>query len=908
MESIIIPARTTNISKTMSKLNNTKSQTESRRRNEETNKIEYYVGPDLETALIGTESTNKYKFDDKNIAYTADNAKTYTKGAFYIDLPRTIIVRDCAKECSNAAENTDARLSCAENYYDNYYKYEEGVNDATRIYKSEAIIECGYKKQPNNCEKKLTDAAFLESIMPGGSKAISQKTYNYSSKCNTSESGEAIADNNYGYKAYCEASSLTSSDESAVHLDQEDFINVLCVEKTSCGFSSLTGERLTSGREITYGERAHLEKKCAVWYDNDSWKFYYASIPRNDEFEGQDEHAGQVYNTRDRMVKIIDWYNKVLERSTGFSGAIGQAIAFDPSDVQWENLSYDKTKLTVNTTITEKYKENGSTSMKTSVTGPLTMVEEESQTKSNILEANTNGTNTAYSYARTVRTPDYYPIIFNTASDYDGYYRLPHKYCLALDKGATPINWDNKSGNCDDGSTPRYSYYLKLNTYGVGFSSECKNSNYLYSKDNCSIPRQPEGEFSCDVVIDSNTDGICNPNNIYDVRLVLHSKATKNAKVASYGLSTTKNTINNKQELLGEEITTDKYYYGTVNITDSKNGNSTVTCSKQAAIKKNSCGCIENACTISKVTSYTGSANNKYKITGPEGTTKIWLDGDSTSPITIHKESDGYSFYIDKELNVKINGEILVGNLCYSCQNSQNLECEEEELTCENKNDPRWLRDYCERSYKCDKHNFTSYEDCYNYYDPGSRCPAYSNVECREGYYNLVSWCESHKDTFCGGEDAVYQCIQRCTTSSTTCIQSDKYVYRPIDNNCPFPNSYLNIEGASEGCIDGDREVGTNWLGLDRKVITEEGNRVYNKEEYVIDLNPKTISDIKSSAANKDNYYQYDDARDFTDSQTSSECHDGKFGSTIPYNGYCSNFVHSGYFSVVRGNPSTVTK
>ena len=910
MESTIIPARTTDYDKVMSKLNNEKGQTESRRRNEETGQVEYYVGPDLETALVGTASTNKYQFDKSSVSYTAEHAKKYTKGAFYIDLPRTIVVRDCLKECGNTEENSNARLKCAENYYDNYYKYEEGVNDATRVYKSEAIIDCGYKKQPNNCEKKLTDASFLESIMKGGSKAITQRTYNYSSQCNTSTSGgEASADYNYGYKAYCVESSLTSTDESAVHLDQEDFINVLCVERTSCGFSSLTGERLTSGREITYGERAHLEKKCAVWYDNDSWKFYYASIPRNDEFEGQDEHAGHVYNTRERMVEIINWYNNVLTRTSGFAGPIGQAIAFDASEVEWEDLKYDKSKLTVNTTITEKYKENGSTSLLTSVTGPLTMQEDESQTKSNPLEANTNGTNTAYSYARLERTPYYYPIIFKTASDYDGYYRLPHKYCLALDKGATPINWDSHSGNCDDGTPPRYSYFLKLNTYGVGFSSECKNTDYLYSKDNCGVPRQPSGEFSCDVVIDSKTDNVCSVDNTYDIRLVLHSKATETAKVTKYGLSATPNTLNDKQELLGETITSDKYYYGTVEITDTVNGNSTVTCNAKAEVGKYGCDCVQNACTIKKITSYSGNANNKYKITGPEGTTKIWLDGDSSSYVTLTKEDDGYTFYVDKELNVNIYGRIDVNNtLCYTCQNSQILECEEPDLTCENKNDPRWLRDYCEKSYKCDEHKFTSYEECYNYYDPGSRCPAYSNVECRQGYYNLVSWCESHKDTFCGGDDAVYQCIQRCTTSSTTCIQSDKYVYRPIDNNCPFPNSYLNIEGASEGCIDGDRQVGTNWLGLDRKVITEEGNRVYNKEEYVIDLNPKKISEIKANEANKDNYYQYDDARDFTDSQTSSECHDGKFGSTIPYNGYCSNFVHSGYFSVVRGNQSSVTR
>ena len=904
MESTIIPARTTNYDKVMSKLNNEKGQTESRRRNEETNKVEYYVGPDLETALIGTEGTNKYKFDDSSVSYTADNAKKYTKGAFYIDLPRTIVVRDCLKECSGTAANTDERLKCAENYYDNYYKYEEGVNDATRIYKSEAIIECGYEKQQNNCEKKLTDGSFLESIMAGGSKAIGQKAYNYSSKCNASISGgEAIADYNYGYKAYCEASSLTPSDESAVHLDQEDFINVLCVERTSCGFSSLSGDRVTSGREITYGERAHLEKKCAVWYDNDSWKFYYASIPRNDAFEGQDEHAGQVYNTRERMVEIIDWYKKVVERSTGFSGPIGEAIAFDKSDVIWENLKYDKSKLTVNTTITEKYKENGSTAMKTSVTGPLTMEEDESQTKSNELEADTNGTNEAYSYARTVQTPKYYPTIFKTASEYDGYYRLPHKYCLALDKGATPVNWDNKSGNCDDGTPPRYSYFLKLNTYGVGFSSECKNTNYLYSKDDCVL-----GDFRCEVVIDTKSKGVCSPDDTYDVRLVLRSKTTNNARVTGYGLSETPNTINNKQELLGESIKEDKYYYGTVNITDSKNGNSTITCSNKSQVGKYGCDCIENGCTISRDGGYSGSANNKYRITGPAGETKIWLGGDASTYVTLYKEADGYSFYVDKALNVSINGRIDAGNVCYTCENSQNLDCVEEDLSCENKNDPRWLRDYCERSYKCDKHNFTTFEECYSYYDPGSKCPAYENIECRDGYYKLKSWCESNTETFCGGEDAVYQCIQRCMGSTTTCIQSDKYVYRPIDNNCPFPNSYLNIEGASEGCIDGERDVGTNWLGLDEKVITSKGNSVYNKEEYVIDLNPKTISKIRGNESDKDNYYQYKDARDYTDSQTSSQCHDGTFGSTIPYNGYCSEFVHSGYFSVVRGKKSEVTK
>ncbi len=677
---------------------------------------------------------------------------------------------------------------------------------------------------------------------------------------------------------------------------------MLCVERTSCGFSSLSGDRVTSGREITYGERAHLEKKCAVWYDNDSWKFYYASIPRNDAFEGQDEHAGQVYNTRERMVEIIDWYKKVVERSTGFSGPIGEAIAFDKSDVIWENLKYDKSKLTVNTTITEKYKENGSTAMKTSVTGPLTMEEDESQTKSNELEADTNGTNEAYSYARTVQTPKYYPTIFKTASEYDGYYRLPHKYCLALDKGATPVNWDNKSGNCDDGTPPRYSYFLKLNTYGVGFSSECKNTNYLYSKDECVL-----GDFRCEVVIDTKSKGVCSPDDTYDVRLVLRSKTTNNARVTGYGLSETPNTINNKQELLGESIKEDKYYYGTVNITDSKNGNSTITCSNKSQVGKYGCDCIENGCTISRDGGYSGSANNKYRITGPAGETKIWLGGDASTYVTLYKEADGYSFYVDKALNVSINGRIDAGNVCYTCENSQNLDCVEEDLSCENKNDPRWLRDYCERSYKCDKHNFTTFEECYSYYDPGSKCPAYENIECRDGYYKLKSWCESNTDTFCGGEDAVYQCIQRCMGSTTTCIQSDKYVYRPIDNNCPFPNSYLNIEGASEGCIDGDRQVGTNWLGLDRKVITEEGNRVYNKEEYVIDLNPSNISQIKAKEADKDNYYQYNDARDNPNNKNSDKCHDGKFGSTIPYNGYCSAFVMR-RFRVVRGKKSEVTK
>ncbi len=141
-------------------------------------------------------------------------------------------------------------------------------------------------------------------------------------------------------------------------------------------------------------------------------------------------------------------------------------------------------------------------------------------------------------------------------------------------------------------------------------------------------------------------------------------------------------------------------------------------------------------------------------------------------------------------------------------------------------------------------------------------------------------------------------CCQDQVKCATNGLE-DEIVYRPIDNTCPFPYSYI---GKGTSCEQGDRLIGRNWVGQ-TELITNNGDLVYDRsinEEYVVDLNQESVKTIQTryayDSSGMTRYYVYEDSRG--DISTCNEgAQNGKY-----YSGYCSAFIHrSGLFGKIRG-------
>ena len=930
---VVKPVRHFGNATIMKSLSTTIDQNESKHENEESGDTEYYVGPELESAIVGEcgskysgnncnrNKYNKYSlYDDKNnvyknFAFNPTNATTTAIGVLYVWLPDTT---GCSRECPTTLfpQTSDELLKCAENYCDNLFYYEEGTGFQSQKLKATCISNsCSYTKQQNNCDMKIQDPRVIESIMPGAGSLYRNET-EYKSICNYG-SNKQISDNNYGYKAYCVQNSATpQNNERSVNLDTLQFVNVLCVEGTACGFMDLSKEVLTKGRRIDYYQKLHLTKKCKIWFDEKSWKFYYASIPSNETMQYSET---EITTSRNRMIQLIKDYNDAAKR--GYSGSISDSIA-EASEVKWEQLNYNLDGISMTLDVDEKIMVNGSETTRTPKPHyelvPLTDPEDKSEPvdkeKLNISDVTDFNGAPAYSYERLNQIPptskynirSLIPKEYSTSSSYDTVYQIPDMYCIAQDKEATPYN---SGGNktCPDGTLAVHAYFLSLTTKKATFKSTCSKLGVIKNTDTCDPT--PDPAFSCDIHVKGNQYCCEEYDGPIDIQLIVHSEPTTKIKVRGIGLYAVKqgdsaptNDVNNYEEIKNYNPNGKATIVGTIQYGPDDSAKwEKVHCYKDVTVDR----CSKNKCNINLDTSYDKQDKTRYTITakfpfGGGGTEYSAKTSSKSSQFQkLGKESDGkYAFYVtQKEASAHLanpddNKVFHIIGKVKNTDNSCGLCCKELEYKTEFgrcTSDLQALRKYCRLNYMHDKHCFATYQECIVEYYDSCACPPYSIAS---NLNKLTTWCNAHYSDYDIWDNESI-CIQECCKDDMNCVIGSDIIYRPIDNTCPFPYS---TEGKGK-CQQGDRLIGRNWIGQTH-LITDIGDRIYNRkeyEEYAIDLNQDRVRELLEKYAydsvGNSRYYSYVDG-----GKQYSSCHDGD-----NYSGYCSAFIHgSGYFSKIR--------
>lgn len=735
----------------------------------------------------------------------------------------------------------------------------------------------------------------------------SSSNYQFNTECNKDEVSNVDSDSQKGYKAYC----LMDSTSTNV-LDQMHFINVMCVESTSCGFNDISSYRLTKGRKIDYNPRTHVIKKCKVWFDIGSWKFYYASIPQKDEFIVPENGVNKTYKTRDRMLKLIDWYNDSAKR--GFDQSISQNVVLEGSPLTWQDLDYDISNLRIQTQIDENY--DGGSAMKKHENLPVIKdtINSEPHNVTNSTSIDTTIDKTAYSFERLNKITKA-TNVYSSSSSYDASYELPERYCLKLDKDATPVPTPNAT--CPDGSPSVSAYFANLHTKGIRFASKCSNGvdisvgtnagmnvTYFGVQDECSVSY----DASCQIVIPSKPK--CGQyEGPIDIRMVMNLPQTTDLKLESFGLDTTAKSYNSKSIIKGYNGSGRVTFHGSIKLSNGEE----YTCQKTISINE----CSYNYCNIKKDDTYTGTGRTRYIITrtsgSRNGTFYAKTSNSSSKFLRLGEESDGHIFYVTspnsggtEKLASKhsiIAKVEYTGGCTLCCTEEEDPEIPKVPTKYGCNVDLDLVQTYCDSYYSVDEYNFDSPDECVAYYH-GSCCPTYE--EGSNDYDDLVGWCDDHSAEY--GYPISSLCVNTCCQDQEKCVRSDNITYRPVSLSDPFPRSYISKANP------GDRLVGRNWIGYEDNITTSEsGGSVYNEAEYVITLNPTIIRDIRKESP-PSSYYEYKDARNIKHDTTGTEIKETGGCNTTDsdghiYKGYCSEFVQtSNHFEVIRGEKNSAYK
>ena len=174
--------------------------------------------------------------------------------------------------------------------------------------------------------------------------------------------------------------------------------------------------------------------------------------------------------------------------------------------------------------------------------------------------------------------------------------------------------------------------------------------------------------------------------------------------------------------------------------------------------------------------------------------------------------------------------------------------------------------------------NYSSFSQCVEECKLG--CPKELTCDIDQ----IKSYCDiNHSKYNRSASGCVNYMYNECNCSGTD------YIYRPINNSNPFPNSY-------ESPIPGNREIGGNWVGK-TEYITEDNNDSTSvtganagvSVEYEIHLTPSDIQKIRENTESyvsegKDPYLDYIGVEQ------------GKDGYCLE-DGYCSEFINSSEFS-----------
>lgn len=848
--SVIQPARYNDRVSITSTLTTAMNQEESKhcvlnKNNECTGVYEYFIGPNLNTALVGTTGNNKYQLYNGTQAFTKESAKTNAVGVSYWWLPSLI---SCNTTCPLSLGSTsDELLKCAENYCDNSIGYDERAN--TQQLKAQCITGlCGYQYTPVSCSNSnpyLNQATGVQDIAS-------------SSICGFLESDGSPTDGNKRVTTSC------VSDTTDV-FDAKTYINIACKETSSFQFTDLSNKKLVAGQGLDYYTKLKGNKECTVFFDLNTWKFAYASYHSEDVIRLKD---GTEKTARQLLVDMLNYYNSGITASG--SSAIGIDMSGQELETTWNDLNYNINKVSVKTKVTEIVNNIKITSSEYTLTPTVQNIDN---------KLDISGNQSTMMFENLVGKRLYVNKYIHT-SNADVSYTFD-KYCVSNDGTATvykaPDNgvcYTTGSGGSLKTVLGKNLYYTNLNaTANKDFSDEIKklgishaidstkatvedeNTGVNYVEDDDYCPYEIDGNnLQCTIVVTANEGTEMHGNGIYangsvTAKLYVQESLGTTDKVATKSITSPNASMSN---IMDDSVVID--------ISDKKNGveqlsiNGTVTTEKGKKATCNKTIYIINPdsnCGVScSVEEYNG--NNVYEIrsTGRQtpkqyqtalSTNMNWIVvfPDITTRKYLVRVSDPK---IDTIVYGKVEGTMLTTNeKCYNVCWSDVPELS----SCPNEYeaaDTNGIKEYCESNWDMDINNYENVDECVNSCSRARMC-----ADNRRDIKEVTDTCTNNYLEW--GFSDPSNCINYCYYCPEC---SSDYIYRPVNNYNPFPySSDSNTLGFNYQT--GDRIVPSNWVGKtgyikqdDKDTTSVTGVNSNQKAEYVIELTPSTIRSIRS--------------------------------------------------------------
>ncbi len=844
---------------------------------------EYYIGPDRDKGITGTQSSSYYKLN--GACYNG----TGTTGVKNYFLPTLL---DCPEVCSpSGAKTSDGFLACAENYCEAEVDYNR--KGSPQKAKEACILTCGYKGNATNCD---TSSPY---------KDINEVTATGTTTCNVNDDGSGKV--LQGLIKTCHGDKIDSfdgDDTNDTPFDIRKYITVACVETSGFEYKDTTQLDLARGTGLNYSVNLNGEKKCQAYFNEDQWKFDYATI------------SGKDPDRRKRLLYIKEVFNNLFNDNYDKTKSSYYDTDFDEQgdgEVEWNNYLYDTSKVSIKSQVREEvYNE-----MKVSDLESLVSTDETGKaTKATIA----NNIVKKISKNNIINEPiNRYEQVSTVKATYQF-----NKRCVSND-GLGTVTKAPASGLCyqtkDEHGvvTPVYGqnvFYTNLSADWLGNSvltyatvgKEVKDDNpyydvqefcdYTLDENPTGNSGDPEGNIlSCDIRIDPVGSTEAWGNSIYhggDVTATILPRDTlgSNDYISNYTLQVRNTTYDGKTKQIGisdkklamEEIK----ILGTVTSSLGKKG----TCEKTIYIinPDENCGV---RCNLRKI----NDTLYELQSIGPQTPTAYYraLSIDMTQR-KVYKSVVDQKYYIglDKDITVPIEGNLILFGIVEGTMTTNGAKCK---YTC-NTPPPTLnscyalykpaetlaIRDYCNESWEKDVNDYDDAAQCIR------MCSNRCDEEIKRDLEKVTAYCRTNSTALGFSNENI--CINACYNDDPS--RGKDYVYRPINNSNPFPNSYDSEEPNEKG----KRLVGRNWAGFTDYIKHDDNDEtsvtgVYANQhvEYIIDLSASDIERIQEDTKKN----QRDGANPYIEYEYKKSSDNMKYVKK-----YESKFIHEDFADLFR--------
>lgn len=831
---------------------------------------QYYVGPSLDKALVGTTTQNYFLLNGSCSDGVSGRKETGIKHYYLVDLI------SCKNTCEThiGDKSSDEYLKCAENYCDAEVDF--NLKGSPRKRKKDCILSCGY-----TYGKSPTDGTTTNKNRESVNSCNNSNPYNRIEKANVLVSttsscsidkltGDDLSKTN-AIITSCSGDQITDFDgiENDTPFDLRTYINVSCKETSSFSFSDLTNRRLVAGEGIDYQARLNAQKECTVYFNLEQWKFDYATISSKDP------------DRRKRLLYIYDVYNNALDKSYDRT----KSPYYDPDflkegygEVEWTDYEYNTDKVKVISRVRE-------------IVNNLVEISDKYNL---VIGASDDSLNTTIIKKENITqiynmNLSYKPVNrYLQVSDKQVYYMFD-KYCVTTDGKATVFKAPD-NGVCYTSNGVKVLgmnlYYTNLNAtsnrnfsdsiikQGVGhevmtdanIGRETPNTD-VYYEDGESCPYKIDDDnLGCTIIIKAADGTVMHGNDIYvygdvDASIKINEKLGAKDSVLNFGL--VKGTIPeaNGVDTITVGIGDKKNGVEEIQlsgIVESKNGSSAM-CKKRIYIinPSDKCGVScsverdKNNNTLYEIKS-TGKQTPKQYLTALSTNMNFVVVlptiGDNRYLVRLNKEvgntfdSNGNVLYDKTIVYGKVEGKMTdTGETCYNVCWSDVPDlpnCTEEYKPSETGE----IKNYCTKYWNSDINNYDGVSDCVNQCSTARMCGS-----DRRNYTEVETVCKNNYTTW--GFKNASGCVNYCYY----CPECESgYIFRPVNNYNPFPNS-SDSNTLGYNYATGNRIIGSNWIGKSEYIKKDDkdsssvtGVNANQKVEYVIELTPSVIKQIRN--------------------------------------------------------------